>query len=203
MHWLPPPEPGTPVCGAFDGSEVSDFTGIKLETVDGLIFTPRYGPDARPAIWNPAEWNGRIPRDQVTIAWEEIQGRYELERAYCDPGFYDETSWETEIESWAARWGDERFVIWPTNKIDRMYIAIRRFEADLPTIQHDGCPITATHMANARKVAKPGEKYALGKPSHMQKIDMAVTTVLAHEAAADARAEGWGDTGPSIFFLPS
>lgn len=202
MHWLPPPDKGTPVCGGFDGSLNSDFTAIKLETVDGFLFTPRYGPDDRATIWNPAEWGGTIPRQQVKVAWEEILERYDLERAYCDPGFYDETSWETEIEEWASEWGDERFVIWPTNKIERMYPAIRRFEADLATLRHDGCTITATHMGNARKVAKSGDKYALGKPSQSQKIDAAVTSILAHEAAADARAEGWGDNGPSIFFLP-
>lgn len=203
MRWVDPPGRGAKVCGGFDGSMVSDFTAIKLETVDGHLFTPRYGPDQRATIWNPAEWDGRIPRQQVRIAWEEIVDRYDLERVYCDPGFYDETSWETEIEQWATEWGEERFVPWPTNKIERMYPAIRRFEADLSTITHDGCPITDTHMKNARKVAKSGEKYTLGKPSPMQKIDAAVTSILAHEAAADARAEGWGDDGPSIFFLPS
>jgi hypothetical protein len=27
MHWLPPPSPGTSVCGGFDGSENDDWTG--------------------------------------------------------------------------------------------------------------------------------------------------------------------------------
>lgn len=203
MLWLPNPPDGTQVCGGFDGSESSDFTAIKLETIDGLIFTPRYGPDRLPAIWNPEQWDGSIPRRQVRVAWEEIVTRYRVERVYCDPGFHDETSWETEIEDWAAEWGDEVFVQWPTNQINRMFPAVRRFESDLRggVLSHDGCPITAAHMRNARKLPKPGDKYTLAKPANHLKIDCAVTSVLAHEAACDARAAGWADTGPSIIFL--
>lgn len=70
--------------------------------------------------------------------------------------------------------------------------ALRRFEADLTThrITQDGCPVTRTHMMNARKVAKTLERYGLAKPQQNRKIDAAVTGVLAHEAACDARAAG-------------
>lgn len=202
--WLPEPDSGASVCGGFDGSENDDHTAIKLETREGLIFTPRYGPDRRPTIWNPAEWGGRIPRGEVRVAWAELAERYELRRVYCDPGFHDETSWETEIEDWAGLYGDEVFVPWPTTQLGRMYPAVRRFEADLRSglITQDGCPITTTHMRNARKIAKGADRYTLGKPSQHQKIDAAVTTVLAHEAAADERAAGWEETGPTIFRLP-
>jgi hypothetical protein len=59
--WLPNPEPGAAVCLGFDGSETNDWTALAAETIDGYSFTPRYGPDERPAVWAPAEWNGRIP----------------------------------------------------------------------------------------------------------------------------------------------
>lgn len=41
-------------------------------------------------------------------------------------------------------------------RIGAVYEALRRFEADLTThrITQDGCPVTRTHMMNARKVAK-------------------------------------------------
>lgn len=194
--WLPSPERGTSICAGFDGSEMDDWTAIKAETREGLIFTPRYGPDRRPTIWNPRDFDGRIPRGQVHAAWAEIVDTYDLRRAYCDPGFHDETSWETEIEEWAVEWphldGNPRFLPFPTTSAQRMYPAIRRLESDLPTITHDGCPITLAHMRNARKIlARTGRTYTLGKPAAHQKIDAAVTTVLAHEAAADERAAGW------------
>ena len=99
LPWLPPPEPGTAVCGGFDGSEVDDLTVIKLETFDGYLFTPRYGPDDRPTIWKPEDWGGRIPRHQVSIAWEQIAKRYRLQRVYCDP-----FQWQTDIEQWVRVW---------------------------------------------------------------------------------------------------
>ena len=48
-------------------------------------------------------------------------------------------------------------------------------------------------MRNTRKLALRGDRYTLGKPSQQQKIDAAVTSVLAHEAASDERAAGWPD----------
>lgn len=202
-EWLPNPPDGTPVCGGFDGSENDDWTAIKLETFDGLIFTPRYGPDRRPTIWNPAEEGGRIRRDEIRAAWDELNRRYRLERIYCDPGFRDESSWESEIESWATLYGDRVFVPWVMSgsaRIGAVYAAMRRFEADLEQgrIKHDGCPITEGHMGNVRKLARTADRYIPGKPSQTQKIDAAVTSLLAHEAACDARASGWDDRPPQI-----
>ena len=194
--WLPNPPAGTLVCGGFDGSENDDWSAIKLETREGLIFTPRYGPDKRPTIWNPAEWGGRIPRSEVHAAWDEIARRYTLVRVYCDPGFRDESSWESEIETWDTKHGPKVFVSWQMSggtRVNAVYAALRRFESDLANglITHDGCPITTTHLGNARKIAKTADRYGLGKPSQKQKIDAGVTSLLAHEAASDARAEGW------------
>lgn len=195
--WLPSPPPGTSICAGFDGSEMDDHTAIKAETREGHIFTPRYGPDRLPTIWNPRDHDGRIPRGQVHAAWAEIVDTYDVRRAYCDPGFHDETSYETDIEEWDVRWGPEKFMSFPTTQASRMYPAIRRVESDLRTLTHDGCPITIAHMRNARKImARSGRTYTLGKPAHHQKIDAAVTTVLAHEAASDERAAGWLEKEP-------
>lgn len=188
VHWLPPPEPGTSVCGGFDGSDVDDATAIRLETREGFQFTPRYGPDKRPTIWLPAEWGGVTPRDQVRVAWEEISRTYRLKLVYCDP-----FKWATEVDEWAAEWGEDVFVEWRTNRPRQMHDALDRFTTDLASraMTHDGCPVTTLHVSNARKIAKSGDAYILGKPAQHQKIDAAVTSVLAHEAAADTRATGW------------
>jgi phage terminase large subunit-like protein len=58
------------------------------------------------------------------------------------------------------------------------------------SFRHDGCPITAVHVRNARKAARTGGRYVLGKASAAQKIDAAIPSILAHEAAGDAVAAG-------------
>lgn len=193
MRWLPNPEPGTQIAAAFDGSENNDHTAIRAETKDGFQFTPRYGPDRRPMIWDPNEWDGQIPRGEVDAAVDELFTVYNVSRFYCDP-----SGWYSEIGDWAVRFGQDKVFEWSNARIDRMYHAIRRFETDLTTrrISHDGCPITAVHVANAQKVAKPGQKYVLGKPTDHQKIDATQASIVAHEAAADTRDAGWPDLTP-------
>jgi len=188
-HWLPQPDDGTDVVGGFDGSSVDDTTVIKLETRDGFLFTPRYGPDRRPTIWDPAEWNGDVPRGEVHAAWDELSRRFRLRRVYCDPFM-----WASEIEGWADAHGEDVFVEWRTNRPRPMFEALTRFTTDLASgaVRHDGCPVTGLHVANARKIARPNDTYVLGKPAQHQKIDAAITSVLAHEARADALKAGWG-----------
>jgi hypothetical protein len=58
------------------------------------------------------------------------------------------------------------------------------------TFRHDGCESTSIHVRNARKAARPAKRYVLRKATHLQKIDLAVISTLAHEAACDAIAAG-------------
>lgn len=208
LEWLPNPPDGTAVCGGFDGSENDDWTAIRLETFDGFQFTPRW-PTGQAMIWNPAQHGGRIPRLEVHDAWAVLAERYKFGRVYCDPGFndpWDPTSWITEIETWAAKYGEETFIAWQmggNTRTKAVHSSLVRFEADLRTGQltHDGCPVTTAHVGHARKIAKPGDRFVLGKPSQTQKIDAAVTSVLCHEAAADARAAGWGAESSSYAYV--
>ena len=191
QKWMPNPPDGTAISLGFDGSESNDWTAIQAETYDGFTFTPRYGPDSRPTIWNPAEWNGQIPRSEVHAAVDELFTRYRVERFYADPN-----DWFSEIGDWSLLYGDNHVFEWPTNRIKAMYAEIKRFEIDLSTrrITHDGCPITAIHMANARKAAKAAQQYVLIKPADHQKIDAVMARILAHTAASDARESGWDPT---------
>ena len=209
VHWLPSPPAGTSVCGGFDGSESDDWTGIRLETAAGLQFTPRWQATGEPMIWNPAQHGGRMPRLQVHDAWAELADTFKLERVYCDPGFndpHDPTSWISEIELWDMTHGPDVFVSWQMGGQTRtraVHAALVRFEADLRSarLKHDGCPVTAAHIANARKLPKPGDRFILGKPSQHQKIDLAVTSALCHEAAADALTAGWGKQADTSVFV--
>lgn len=188
-----------PVTGGFDGSNNDDHTGIRLELLPDLFqFTPTYGPDERKTLWNPADWGGQIPRGEVMVAWREIAKRFELIRIYLDPFLYD-----SEIDTLAAEFGDDVFVKWATNRPVPMHAALERLKVDLDnedsSFTHDGDEAVRTHMRNARirptTVDKTSgvKRYVIGKPfgEDHRKIDYAMSSVLAHEAAMDALASGW------------
>ena len=184
----------------FDGSQTDDWTCIRAETREGVLFTPTYGPDRRPTLWNPAEWGGIIPRGEVNAAVSELFGRYRVTRMYADPPW-----WQSEVDAWALEFGDNVVIPWPTYRVSQMHAALERFVTDLTagSLTHDDCKVSATHIGNARKAAKAGERYILSKPAgaYHQKIDAAVTSVLAHEAASDARAAGWGNETESYAYV--
>jgi hypothetical protein len=181
--------PRTKVCAGFDGSETNDVTGIRLETLDFYQFTPRYFDGERETIWDPREWQGRVPRPEIHRAWEDINNQFEIVRAYCDP-----FKFETELDEWKAKYGDKVFFEWRTNRISQMHASLERFKTDVvepdSKFSHDGCETTGFHMRNAVERARQGQTYILGKASELQKIDLAMSSVLAHEAAADAVASG-------------
>jgi hypothetical protein len=178
-----------PVVLGFDGSDSDDWTGIRAETLDGFQFTPLYGPSKRPTVWDPAEWGGQVPRLEVDAAVDELMRTYDVKLMYCDPPY-----WETEVDQWADRYGERKVIKWYTRRIIQMFDAAERLRNDVlkrdSNFTHDGCEITQRHMFNARMAARPSDRYVLTKPEHKRKIDLAVVSVLAHEAACDAIAAG-------------
>jgi hypothetical protein len=178
---------GTAVVGALDGSDVEDWTAIRLETQDGYQFTPTYGPDRKPCIWNPAEYGGQVPRLEVIAAVDEIMAFFNVARFYMDPPY-----WETEADEFAAKYGDKRVLRWETYRPVQMHAACERLLTDVTKAEsgfhHDGCPTTAFQMRNARRAARPSQRYVLRKASPAQKIDACVTSIICHEAAGDVTA---------------
>jgi hypothetical protein len=194
-----PVDPGRHISLGFDGSTTGDWTALRAETREGHRFTPTYevGGEVREAIWNPAaQPGGRIDRSEVRAAVSQIFSRFDVARMYCDP-----RDWQTEIDDWAVEYGEDRVVAWPTNQIGRMFDALNRYQTDMAegATTHAADVTFRTHALNARKVAKPGDKFILGKPSDHQKIDVLMADVLAHEAAADQRSEGWESQDNRMF----
>ena len=187
--------PRTKVGFGFDGSDNNDFTGIRLETLDKHQFTPSYGVKRLPSLWNPADWGGRIPRAEVNAAVAELASEFEIVRAYCDPMF-----WESEIDQWAADYGEKVFVKWVTGRVSQMHAALDRFQTDVYNAEsgfsHDGDPLVRVHVQNAvvrARALNPLTKqrqYIIGKPTEHQKMDFTMSSALAHEAVMDAIAAG-------------
>lgn len=175
----------TQIVLGFDGSDVDDWTGIRAETRDGYQFTPT--TSAGPTIWNPADFGGRVPRLEVAAAVDELFERFDVVRMYCDPPY-----WTSEIDAWAEKYGDRRVIRWETYQPKRMHAACERLVTDVAKADsgftHDGCEITGRHVRNARKAARLNGRYVLTKPGDGRKIDLAVCSVLTHEAAGDVTA---------------
>lgn len=188
---------GTQVVVGFDGSDVDDWTGFRCETQDGYQFTPAF-PDGRPMIWNPADHGGRVPRLEVDAGLAHIMATYKVVRGYLDPPY-----WESECDRWAEKYGEKRVVRWYTKQPNQMHMAAERLLMDVmkqdSTFAHDDCADTASHIGAARKkyasAAAAAEaatgtaiRYKLAKPGDGRKIDMAIPSILAHEAWGDVTA---------------
>lgn len=179
---------GATITLGFDGSMVDDWTAIRARWVtdDGVYgFTPTFA-DGAVTVWNPSDYNGEVPRGEVQAAVEHLFDVYDVQRFYCDPEL-----WQSEIESWATRWGDKRVVVWATYRTRQMAAALERLRTDVATrsLTHDDCLITASHVANARRVRRAGG-IVIGKPNEHQKIDAVMADSLAHEAACDVLVAG-------------
>lgn len=187
--------PRTRICLGFDGSDSDDLTGIRAETLEQHQFTPLYGAARRPTLWDPRDWQGRVPRAEVMAAFRELAVEYDVVRAYMDPPF-----WESEIDTLSAELGEKSFIRWYTNRPSQMHSSLERFRTDVynneSAFTHDGDEQVAAHFRNA--VIRAGNvdpvtkvrKYTIGKPEKHQKIDYAMSSVLAHEAVMDAVSAG-------------
>jgi hypothetical protein len=95
---------------------------------------------------------------------------------------------------WPAKHGEKVVLRWETYRITQMHAALKRMHTDVTkdatTFTHDGDAVMAVHIRNARKLARAGQKYILGKPSQTQKIDGAMSAALCNEAAGDVTAAG-------------
>ena len=189
---------GTTIALGFDGSDIDDWTGIRAETLDGYQFTPTYH-DGRPTIWNPAEWGGRVPRLEVMAAFDQLFTDFDVVRAYCDPPY-----WQSEIDQLESRW-PRRVFRWATYRPSQMHAALERFKTDVvlesSSFTHDADEQVGIHIRNAVEVARPSQRYLIFKASEQQKIDLAMSSVLAHEAASDAIAAGSQEAEDNFVYL--
>uniref|UniRef100_A0AAU2A1J4 Terminase n=1 Tax=Streptomyces sp. NBC_00093 TaxID=2975649 RepID=A0AAU2A1J4_9ACTN len=194
--------PGTRIVLGFDGSDVDDWTALRAETMDGYQFTPKYGPNDEPTIWNPADYGGQVPRAEVRAAVDQVFRRYDVVRMYADPPY-----WETEIDGFVDLYGQERVIRWHTRRIVQMHSACERLKTDVlkrnspgVSFTHDGCEITQSHIENTRAAARPMDRYVLRKASPVQKIDATVPSVLVHEALGDVIAAGLAEPEESYYY---
>ncbi|MFF7310547.1 hypothetical protein [Streptomyces sp. NPDC008137] len=198
--------PMTRIVLGFDGSDMDDWTAIRAETMDGYQFTPLYGGNDEPTIWNPADYGGQVPRAEVRAAMDQLMNRYDVVRLYADPPY-----WDTEVDEWVDLYGEERVIRWYTRRMVQMHAAAERLKTDVvkrntgegsraAAFTHDGCPLTQAHVENTRQAERPSGLYVLRKASPAQKIDASVASVLAHEALGDVIAAGLAEQEVSYYY---
>lgn len=178
-------EPGDYIGVGFDGSRSDDATALVAVRRDDLAVF-------KLGLWESdgdPEWV--VPRREVHDRLRDVFDAYAVGRMLADPW-----RWENDLSLWAAEFGDDVVVEFPTNVQVRMDRAIHRFMGahKRGELCHGGQPGLTRHVRSAvivqgdrkkdrgeddphathyRKMAKkPGEK-----------IDGAVAAVLALEAA--------------------
>jgi len=197
-----PVAPKTQIVVGFDGSDTDDWTGFRCETRDGYQFTPKF-PDGRAMIWNPADYNGQVPRTEVSAGLAHIMATFNVARVYADPPY-----WETECDAWAELYTEDVVLRWYTKRATQMHSAAERLHVDLGKSDsgfwHDGCEFTAKHVHATHKTPRPSAdqpgRYVLRKPGDGRKIDMAIPSILAHEAHGDVTAAGWPDISENYVY---
>src|SRR5690606_29039012 len=121
-------------------------------------FTPRYGPQNLPTIWDPLEFGGQVPRLEVRDAIRWLFRHYKVARMYADP-----PGWSTEIDEWAAEYGEKVVIRWYTQRLIQMHAAAERLLTDITkassAFHHDGCPVTYAHIEATHKEPRLNGRY--------------------------------------------
>lgn len=184
------PPDGTDIWLGFDGSKSRDSTALFGCTAAGHVFQIGvWERDQRDPDWT-------VPRNEVDQAVDKAFRRWNVKLMYADP-----PRWEREVEDWIARYGEFRVLSFDTAVGERMAPAIGQFHDAVieDTITHDGDPVLARHIANARtKETRWGLVITKEHKDSPRRIDAAVAAVLAHfastapiERPVNKRAYSW------------
>lgn len=183
------PGNGARVWLGFDGSKSRDSTALIGITADKHTFVVKtWERDQRDPEWT-------VPRNQVDHEVDEAFKRWDVQLMQCDP-----PRWEREVEDWAERYPG-RVLAFDTNVYQLMAPAVGRFHDAVmdATLTHDGDPVLARHVANARtKETRWGLVITKEDKDSPRRIDAAVAAVLAHdgmtapaEPAVDRTVTSW------------
>jgi hypothetical protein len=179
----------------FDGSISDDSTFLVGCTVDGHIFTLGKWERPRHADGRPVKgWH--VPRAEVGDVVRDVFARYDVGRMFGDP-----PRWATELDTWADEFRltdgtpeqRERVLLLDTLQHSKFARCVDRFLTGLRAgvVSFEPDPDLASHLLAARlhrvrtnaDPDDPRTLHVLVKPADGRKIDGAVASVLAYEAA--------------------
>lgn len=203
--------PGEKIVLFFDGSKSGDHTGLVGCCIeDGYVFLG--------GVWEPKKIGEdiyRVDREAVDIRVSELVDTYKVIGIWGDPSDArdDETGeryWEPYFDMWHKRWG-RKFRLWAQRsgnymhsvnwdmrspeRLKRFIEGAEMFTTDVAShdLPHDGSPILARHVANARR--RPDPRFGIGLAKETKdsakKVDLAVCAVgarlMRREALMDPR----------------
>lgn len=191
---------GAKITLGFDGARFRDATalvGTHIEEgyqfVLGLWERPENAPD---------DWE--IDGSDVDEAVEAAFTTYRVVRMYADPPY-----WDTNIDAWAAKYGEKRVIAWHTFRNRQMAFALRAYQVAQRTgaLTHEAHEGFARHLSNARRRLtrlrddedKPLWLIQKEHPHSPNKIDAAMAGCLSWEARGDALSSGQGGSGRSVY----
>jgi phage terminase large subunit-like protein len=180
----------------FDGSRFLDATAlVGTEVSTGFQFV--VGSWERPE--NVKVWE--VPKAEVDQALADAIDRYNVWRLYADPPYWEET-----VQTWSGKYGEEKVIVWYTNRNKQMAFAVRTFVNAIKdgSITHDGDERFRRHLGNAHKKAistrdESGDPLWVIQKERKHsphKIDVAMASILSWEARGHAIALGLGLVKP-------
>ncbi|NMC84300.1 MAG: terminase [Anaerolineaceae bacterium] len=191
--------PGDTITLGFDGARWRDsvaLVGTHLQTGFQWLLGLWEKPE------NIDEWEA--PDGEIDSVVAEVFARFNVWRMYCDPPY-----WETQVATWAGRYGEKRVIAWWTNRLKPMAYAIKSFVNSIKAqeIHHNGNKDYSRHIGNAvRKklnlVDENGEALWViykERPDSPFKIDAAMAGILSWQARCDALAAGVPIDNKSIY----
>lgn len=173
--WTPLAEPrevpaGAPIVIGFDGSSSRDNTALVAASLSDPPYLWLLG------LWEPGHGEVQVPREAVYARLAEAIEHWDVRLIACDPA-----GWTTEIQDWAADWGEDRVIVVPQTA-ERMAPAADRFRALVVSggLRHDGSPALARQIANAvTRETRWGLSIRKDGPNSPRKIDAAIAAILA------------------------
>lgn len=180
-----------------DGSVVDDCFAIIATEIDaGFQFPLEFeGSVSSKSIWNPADFGGRIPLDDVDLALEYAFANFTVVRGYFDPPYITE-----RLAIWRAKYGEKIILPWETWRPHPMGFLVRAYVSAIEggELIHNGDPVFSQHIGNARKRllgVKDNEGERLftvqkERDGSTHKIDAFVAGGLSWQARTDALGSG-------------
>lgn len=178
-------EPGDMVTLGFDGSKSGDFTAlVACRVSDGLLRVLK--------VWDPREYGGTVPREQVDALVEFAFSRYKV------VGFRaDVKEFENYVDTWTAKYHKKlkvkavtgSWIAFDMRGTDSTAVR-KRFAKDCERfldavheadVCHTGDKLLAQHVLNAHRHPTPYDAVTIRKASKdsSRKIDAAVAAVMA------------------------